>query len=172
MFAHAGDKLRRMTPAVPNIYAVPATVDSVGWRGRLLAAGVGLGCLAVLTLAASLAPSRSGMGTHQRSLGLPSCNFLLTTGLPCPSCGMTTSWAWATKGNLVASFYVQPMGTILALMAAACVWGGLYIAATGRPTHRLLRLIPNRYTLLPLLLLAVLAWGWKILLHLNGWDGW
>jgi hypothetical protein len=85
---------------------------------------------------------------------------------------MTTSWAWASKGRLAASFYVQPMGTILALMAAACVWGGLYIALTGRPAHRLLRLLPTRYTLLPLLLLAVLAWGWKILIHLNKWDGW
>src|SRR5688572_3579977 len=123
-------------------------------------------------LAASLSPSSSGMGTHRHALGLPPCNFLERTGLPCPSCGMTTSWAWASKGNFAASFYVQPMGAVLALLAAACVWGGLYIAISARPAHRLLRLLPTRYTLFPLLLLAVLAWGWKILIHLNGWDGW
>ena len=89
------------------------------WRG---------GCLAILLLAAYLRPSPSGMGTHQQGLGLPACNFLRTTGLPCPSCGMTTSFAWFAKGNLLASAYVQPMGTILALLAAACVWGGFYIA--------------------------------------------
>lgn len=85
---------------------------------------------------------------------------------------MTTSWAWATRGNFAASVYVQPMGTILALLAAACVWGGGYIAISGRPAHRLLRMLPARYTLFPLLLLAVLAWGWKIFIHLNGYDGW
>jgi hypothetical protein len=112
------------------------------------------------------------MGTHSASLGLPPCNFLQTTGLPCPSCGMTTSFSWLAHGNLVASAYVQPMGAILALLAATSVWGGLYICITGRPTHRLLRLVAARYTLFPLLLLGVLAWGWKILIHLNGIDGW
>jgi hypothetical protein len=112
------------------------------------------------------------MGTHKESLGLPPCNFLRTTGLPCPSCGMTTSFAWFAKGNLLASAYVQPMGAILALLAAACVWGGFYIALTARPAHRLLRMLPAGYTLIPLLLLGVLAWGWKILIHLNGVDGW
>ena len=170
--AQAVGKVIRLSAAVPNIYAVPPSVDPVGWKGRVLAAAIGLGCLGVLVLAASLPPSRSGMGTHRESLGLPPCNFLQRTGLPCPSCGMTTSWAWASKGHFAAAFYVQPMGAALALMAAACVWGGLYIAFTGRPAHRLLRMLPTRYTLLPLLLLAVLAWGWKILIHLNKWDGW
>jgi hypothetical protein len=85
---------------------------------------------------------------------------------------MTTSFAWLAKGNLLASGYVQPMGAILALLAAASVWGGLYIAITARPAHRLLRLLPPRYTLFPLLLMGILAWGWKILIHLNGVDGW
>ena len=165
-------KVAGLTPVVPNIYAVPPTAEPVGVWGRVLAAAVGLGCLGVLALAASLPPSGAGMGTHSDALGLPPCNFLQRTGLPCPSCGMTTSWAWASKGHLPASLYVQPMGTVLALLAAACVWGGLYIAFTGRPAHRLLRMLPARYTLLPLLLLAALAWGWKILLHLNKWDGW
>jgi hypothetical protein len=64
------------------------------------------------------------------------------------------------------------MGTVLALLAAAAAWAGFYIALTGRPAHRLLRLLPARYTLFPLLLFVVLAWGWKILIHLNGADGW
>jgi hypothetical protein len=85
---------------------------------------------------------------------------------------MTTSFAWLARGNLLASGYVQPMGTVLALLAAACVWGGLYAGVTRRPVHRLLRLLPSRYTLFPLLLLGVLAWGWKIFIHLKGIDGW
>ena len=157
---------------MPNIYAVSPRVETVSPGGRLFAGLIGGGCLAVLILAASLTPSRNGLGTHAKGLGLPECTFLHNTKLPCPSCGMTTSFAWFARGNLVASAYVQPMGTILAFMAAASAWGGLYIAITGRPVHRLLRLLPARYTLIPLLLVGVLAWGWKIFIHLNGIDGW
>jgi hypothetical protein len=88
------------------------------------------------------------------------------------SCGMTTSFSWFVRGNLLASLYVQPMGMALAMITACCVWGGSYVAATGRPVYRLLRLLPGRYYLFPLLALGVLAWGWKILIHLNGLDGW
>lgn len=138
---------------------------------RLLALVVAVSCLSVLVLAAILPPSPNGVGSH-RALGLNSCQFLDSTGLPCPSCGMTTSFTWFARGNLLASVYVQPMGTALAAIAAACVWGGFYVAVTGRPVYRLLRLMPGRYYLLPLLALGVLAWGWKILIHLNGLDGW
>ena len=148
-----------------------ARVERLGFPGRLIALGVAAACLSVLSLASRLQPNRDGVGSH-RALGLAGCQFLDSTGLPCPSCGMTTSFAWFAHGNLVASVYVQPMGAALAIVAAACVWGGLYVALTGRPVYRLLRLLPGRYYLLPLLALAVLAWGWKILIHLNGLDGW
>lgn len=157
---------------MPIIYAVPPRRDVVHPAARLLAAGVAAGCLAVLLLAAWLPPSPTGTGTHTRGLGLPPCNFLSTTGVPCPACGMTTSFSWFAKGNLPASLYVQPMGAILATLAAASVWAGFYIAISGRPAHRLLGLVPSRYTLLPLLFLGVAAWGWKILIHLKGVDGW
>ncbi len=165
-------RLPNLQSVVPNIYAASPVTEPVSLAGRLLALAVGSGCLAVLVLAALLTPSPSGFGTHRASLGLPACNFLQTTGLPCPSCGMTTSFAWLTRGNVLASLYVQPMGTTVALLAAGSVWGGFYIAISGRPAHRLLRMLPARYTLFPLLLLGILAWGWKILIHLNGMDGW
>ena len=156
---------------MPIIYAV-APRAIVPRSIRLLAGLVAAGCLAVLVLAAWLPPSPTGTATHARALGLPPCNFLRTTKVPCPACGMTTSFAWFAKGNLLASLYVQPMGTVLAILAAACVWGGSYIAISGRPAYRLLTLVPSRYTLLPLLFLGILAWGWKILIHLKGIDGW
>jgi hypothetical protein len=167
-----GGKLPGLAHAVPNIYAVAPAAPPVSLLGRLVAAALAGACLAVLVVAAGLTPSRDGFGTHRSALGMPACNFLATTGMPCPSCGMTTSFAWVTKGQVAASLYVQPMGTVLALLAAATVWGGLYVALTGRPAHRLLRLLPPRYTLFPLLLLGILAWGWKILIHLSGVDGW
>jgi hypothetical protein len=85
---------------------------------------------------------------------------------------MTTSWSWFARGNVAASLYVQPMGTILALMACWCAWAGFYVALTGRPVYRLLHVVPGRYYCVPLMVIAIAAWGWKIYIHLAGIDGW
>ena len=162
-----------MDESLPIIYtprrAEPACL---GTGGRLLALAAALGCLAVLVVAAYVEPNPAGVGSHASSLGLQPCQFLKTTDLPCPGCGMTTSFAWFARGHIPASLYTQPMGTTLAALAAATVWAGLYVAVTGRPVYRMFRLLPGRYYLIPLLALGVLGWGWKIMLRLNGWDGW
>jgi hypothetical protein len=85
---------------------------------------------------------------------------------------MTTSFTYFVRGQLLASFYVQPMGMLLALSATFAFWAGLYIALTGRPAHRLLRFVPAQYYLLPIFTLTVLAWAWKIWIHVSGRDGW
>lgn len=156
---------------VPIIYTWRPQPARLGLTGRLAALAGGLGCLTVLLLALRAPPSPTGVGTHTR-LGLSRCDLLERTGVPCMTCGMTTSFAHFVRGNLPASFYVQPLGMLLALTTAAGVWVGLYIALTARPVHRLLRFLPTRYYLLPLLTLALLAWIWKILIHVKGWDGW
>lgn len=158
---------------LPIIYSTRrASPARLGVAARMLALLGALACLAVLITAALATPNPAGVGTHASSLRLQPCHFLLTTGIPCPGCGMTTSFAWFARGNLLASVYVQPMGSALAVLTGASVWVGLYIASTGRPVYRLFRLLPGRYYLLPLLALGLLAWGWKILLRLNQWDGW
>jgi hypothetical protein len=105
-------------------------------------------------------------------MGLQRCEFLERTGIPCPTCGMTTSFAHFARGNIAASLYVQPMGTVLATLTAATLWVALYMALTGEPVMRLLRIVPARYYFLPLMIFAVAAWGWKIFIHLRGIDGW
>jgi hypothetical protein len=85
---------------------------------------------------------------------------------------MTTSFAWFVRGNIAASFYVQPMGCVLAVLTVVTFWTGLYIAATGRAAYRLILFIPARYYVLPLLGWALAAWGWKIFIHTSGIDGW
>jgi hypothetical protein len=160
-------------PSLPIIYTTRRTSPArLPLGGRLLALGAALACLSVLAVAGYVTPNPAGVGTHASSLHMKPCHFLQTTGLPCPGCGMTTSFAWFAKGNLPASVYVQPMGTALAVIACCAVWAGFYVALTGRPVYRLFRLLPGRYYLLPLLALGVLAWGWKIMLRLNHWDGW
>jgi hypothetical protein len=160
-----------MSDAAPAIYAAAPVPVRLSVGQRLSALVIAGACLAVLVTAMWVEPHPRGVGSHT-GLGLHQCQFLARSGLPCPSCGMTTSFAWFVRGNLLASLYVQPMGTVLAVLAAVTAWAGLYIGATGRPVHRLLRFIPGRYYVFPLLLAAVAGWAWKIFIQLRGIDGW
>lgn len=81
---------------------------------RWLMVGAGLGLLSLLLVTRFLTPNESGMGTH-RALGLPPCGAIVMWGVPCPSCGMTTSWAWFVRGNFVRSWLANPGGLLLAV---------------------------------------------------------
>lgn len=139
--------------------------------GRLIAALVAVACGAVLGVAATLTPSPKGVGTHTQ-LGLPPDPILEATGVPMPGCGMTTSFAWFVRGNLLASMYVEPMGTLLAAATAAAVLLGSFVAITGRPVYRMLALILRIRTLVVAGVFVALSWAWKVFIHLRGIDGW
>src|SRR5688572_15818583 len=123
---------------VPIIFTPPVERQTLRPGGRLVALIVALAALSVLVTAFKLTPARNGMGTHQQ-MGFQRCQFLRTTNLPCPSCGMTTSFSHFAKGNWLASLYVQPGGFLLALTCGAVFWAGLYACVTGSPLQRLLR---------------------------------
>lgn len=74
----------------------------------------------ILVVARWLNPSPNGFGTHQQ-LGLPPCIFLKLTGFPCPSCGMTTSFAHAARFNFFQSFVTQPFGFVLFLLTVVSI---------------------------------------------------
>jgi len=142
------------------------------WQ-RVLALVIGLACLTVLCIAVWLEPNPAGVGTHtgMNMVGFQPCNFLERTGVPCPSCGMTTSFALLVRGRVFSSLYVQPMGTLLAMATGVTVWVALYVAITGRPVYRMLRVVPGIYWVLPPMFFAVAAWAWKIFIHVKGIDG-
>ncbi len=70
------------------------------------------GSSAVLAIARWLQPCASGVGTHLQ-LGLPPCRFLAVTGLPCPSCGFTTSFAFAARLQFKQALIASPFGLLL-----------------------------------------------------------
>lgn len=82
---------------------------------------------AVLTIARFLPPSASGVGTHER-LGLPPCLFLKLTGVPCPSCGLTTSFAHAAKLHFYDALIAQPFGLLLFFLTVLFVPLSLWLA--------------------------------------------
>jgi len=157
--------------SVPIIFTPPVARQTLTLGGRVAALIVALAALSVLIVALQLKPSRDGMGTHLQ-MGFQRCQFLRTTNLPCPSCGMTTSFSWFAHGNWLASLYTQPGGFALALLCGALFWAGLYAALTASPLHRLLREIPGIYSVPIILGFFIAAWGWKIFIHLKGIDGW
>jgi hypothetical protein len=62
------------------------------------------------------------MSTHTQ-LGMPPCNFVSLTGKPCPSCGMTTSFALLVRGDVAASLRANWVGSIICVLwAATLVW--------------------------------------------------
>ena len=94
-------------------------------RFSLLTVGALLAC--IFAIAFWLNPYDSDgrartMATHTQ-LGMPPCNFVLLAGKPCPSCGMTTSFALLVRGDIAASLRANWAGTVVAVLwARTMVW--------------------------------------------------
>lgn len=157
------------TPAVaPAIYVRVEPSPRAPWQARLIALLVAAAAAWVLIVAVRLEPDARGVSTHTQ-LGLQPCSFLERTGIPCAGCGMTTSFAYLVRGNVVQSFIAQPFGLILCVLTAAAFWAGLYLAVSGKPAYRLLYLIPAKVHLLTWIPLAAIGWLWKIALMTLGY---
>ena len=99
-------------------------------RERCTSLVIGLVAAAPVVVAAFLRADPSGLGTHVQ-LGMPTCTWPTAMGITCPSCGMTTAFAHAAAGDLLASLRTQPMGFLLAVIATAAAILGLLGAVTG-----------------------------------------
>ena len=78
---------------------------------------------------------------------------------------MTTAWSHTIRGELPTAFMTQPMGMLLALLVVCVAVGALITACTGYSfQHLLYRFSPSKLFIL-LIVLTLLAWGFKILLH-------
>lgn len=132
-------------------------------RGWVLA-GV---TLALLGVSAWLEPAERGYGTH-RQLGQPACRTLVTTGYPCPACGMTTAFSAMVRGRLALAFRAQPFGVVLFVLMLAGGTVGAVEGCTGRDV--LGRLGIRLWWLWVLLGLWAIGWGAKVALGLARGD--
>ncbi len=93
--------------------------------------------------------------------------MLIRTGLPCPTCGMTTAFANTVRGRFWAAFLAQPTGLILCLATTGACGAALFALWRGRwPTLRIKYLSPDRL-FLALLVLLIAGWAFKIALGLS-----
>ena len=85
---------------------------------RLVWGAAGAVAWPVLGTAAWLHPDARGFGTHQQ-LGLPPCTFEAMTRVPCPGCGLTTSFAAMAHGHVVEALRAHLMGPLLFALTVA-----------------------------------------------------
>jgi hypothetical protein len=133
----------------------------IGRAARLLLVGWSLFLVAGFAVAYSVEPDPRGFGTHQR-LGLPECSFKLIFDIPCPSCGMTTSFANFTRGRFADAARANIAGLLLAVVSLVMIpwcWAGAYrgrLWGVDQPDMALL------WLLLVLAGVCLLQWGTRL----------
>ena len=106
------------------------------------------------------------MGTHKQ-LGLPECSFKELAGVPCPSCGMTTSFTLLMRADVWHSMQANFAGTALATFGLLFIPWALASAFFGRFVFiRRMELVVFRLAVIFLILLFG-RWGiviiWELL---------
>jgi hypothetical protein len=148
---------------LPNPLGPPLSMKAIRRPvvGRLYAIGVAAGMAAMLITAGRLSPGHQHMGVHQQ-LGLLPCGFVTMTGLPCPTCGMTTAFAHAAHGHLLEAMRSQLAGFVLAAATLVIGLAAATAVVIGRyPAVNWYRVNPTRFVWWVIVLL-VAAWGLKI----------
>jgi hypothetical protein len=124
---------------------------------------------AVIVFCAAAGPfvlfSLAATGTIDASRWIRPCGFKQQYGLPCPTCGMTTSTLAFVRGRIAHSFYTQPAAALLwcvvivaAFLALPTVIHGVYFAFL----DRLFLQVKVKYVFLALI--VILAGGWAVTL--------
>lgn len=124
-----------------------------------------MGCFVVSAgfwMAFQVEPDPRGFGTHQQ-FGLAPCRFREFLGLPCPSCGGTTSVAHFVRGEWIAAATANTAVFVLSLLSLAFIpWA---IGSTCCHTLIGIRSPSKLFVVisLGLSLLAVVQWGFRVL---------
>jgi hypothetical protein len=127
---------------------------------RMVAAIVCFGIIVFFAVFALAGHYKIDMG---RWLGY--CGFMQRTGLPCPTCGMTTATLAFAQGRIFEAFYTQPAcGLLCSVMVIAAILAFI-IAVFGvyfRFIERFFTEVKLRYMILALII--IIAAGWAVTL--------
>lgn len=134
-------------------------------QNRVFAMAAAICLLALFAISSRLTPDPAGLGTHQQ-LGLPPCSMRLIFGIPCPACGMTTSWSFFVRGQFWSSFSASPAGCLLAGVCCVAAVTLVRVSITGRPVGR-----RHQWALVAGLLtvgvVAIVVWGFRVIPLVN-----
>ena len=121
-------------------------------------------CVAILATARYLVPDPRGYGTHVQLTRGP-CLFKHITGIPCATCGMTTSFAHATRLQMDKAFAAQPFGALLCVLIAALAPLAVVFVIRGRGAGVS---IPSDWALGAVLVFLIAGWAYKIVTSPGG----
>jgi len=109
----------------------PLRTAKLDWAERIVFAAAAVAVLVVFSVAWWLHPDPRGLGTHQQ-LGLMPCLAVRVLHIPCPFCGMTTSFSYFAHGDPADAARTQPAGALLFICSAlGCVLSAGF-AVSGR----------------------------------------
>lgn len=131
------------------------------WISRATWTVLGAGSWLVLFVAAWLRPDARGFGTHQQ-LGLPPCAFQAVTHVPCPGCGLTTSFANMAHLHVIDAFRAHLMGPLLFLLTLAVALGAPWAARRGVPLTRVLEHPATSTALIVTLAAGLITFGGRV----------
>lgn len=132
-------------------------------QDRLVGLALALPSGAVLGTALWLSPDPAGVGTH-RQLGLGGCTILTNFGVPCPMCGMTTTFTHLAHLEVVPGVLNQPFGLVLFSATVAAFAIGLSDLVLPRQRWRRVLAVVDRHEgkIAAGLLLGMFGgWAWK-----------
>ncbi len=121
-------------------------------RQRLLAGIVFLVAAASLGLLRMAATGRIDIGRW-----INPCGMKQRWGLPCPTCGMTTSALAFVRGEILQSFYIQPSAALLCSVIVTAAFLALVTTVFGVYFHFLVR-IKAKYVILALSVIVAVGW--------------
>ncbi|HEY8802899.1 MAG TPA: DUF2752 domain-containing protein [Candidatus Dormibacteraeota bacterium] len=100
---------------------------------------------------------------HPRGLTFDFSAFMYLTNRPDPSCGLTRTFAWMWRGDLVRSVAVYPLGPIVfvAMVVLVAYWAA--VSCTGRSIRFRLSQRVQRAAVLIVLIAVALNWASKLL---------
>lgn len=119
-------------------------------------------------LIGAIAPAMAGVfaflhiiAVHKVVLYPLPCGFKVQFGLPCPSCGMTTSVLAFARGDIMQSLYIQPAAATMCGMLIAI---GIFalIAAIAGTDWGLVRSIRLKYSIVTFM--VIIGGGWAVTL--------
>jgi hypothetical protein len=131
------------------------------WPEKVLILAVIAVIVFLLYMSVALVPIHDGEALVGPVL-LPPCGFRISTGVPCPTCYMTRSFALMARGRVLEAIFLQPMGAFLWLGGALLlpVLGWLLVRRTSM--WPLLERVRWRLVMLVLFLMTIGAWGYTM----------
>jgi hypothetical protein len=133
----------------------------LAWLGLFGAAS------SVLLVARWLRPDPRGFGTHTQ-LGLPPCGFFALTGVPCPACGLTTSFAHLMHGELALALHANPLGVVFFALTLASLPVAMWAGVRALPLAPLMQRWHARRFAAGLAIVALFNWLIRITALLHG----